>query len=1203
MFSQIFIFELKYRLKRPATYIYWVILFLMAFFSINILGGAIDGLNIQMGYSGNVMANAPINIYVITTYLTIFGILIISAIVGNPVYRDFEHETHGLFFTYPITKADYLFGRYLGSAAICILVFTAVVLGLCIGSLMPWLDPEKIGANKFIYYIQPFFINIIPNILVFGAIFFSLASLTRKILANYVGAVFLFVIYGATSSLLLGLENKMLAAILDPMGMTSIYEMIKYWTPAEKNALTIPLEGLLIANRLLWLLLGGLTLFFTYKRFSFGQFTKEISLKRIKKAISYSTENETNSNLVFHFTKPIFNKQTSLKNWLRITKIEFFNILKNRYFIAILFAGIAFLFSTNVNIGSLYDTNTYPVTYQVIELLNSQFFIFILIIITFFTGELIWRERGSKLNEIFDALPLKNSVIITSKFSALVFIEFFIMFVILLTGIVIQISSGYYKFELDVYFKSLFLILLPNYILYTMLAFFVHVLLNNKFFAHAVVIILFLFNFMIAPNLFEHNLFVFGANSSIPYSDMNGFGHQVFSYTMFKLYWFAFAIILMLLANLFSVRGTDTNMKTRLAIAKKRINKPIAISIASALIVFILMGAFIFYNTNVLNDFITRDAQIEKQYNYEINYKKYQDKAHPRITDVYIETHIFPHQRKLHLIGNYKLKNKTNRDIDTIMLNINHTYKINSLNFSSPFEIINKNKKDNFKLIVFNPALPAGDSLLFDYDMLVESLGFTALGGNSRILTNGTFIDLHMYPGFGYDEGNEISDRKKRNELELPLITGMPEMHDSTALMNNYVNNDADWIHYEAVVSTSSDQIGITSGDLVKEWKEGDRNYYHYKTDQKVLNFFAFISAKYEVKKDKWNDIPVEVYYQKGHEYNVDYMLKAMKMSLDYCSKNFSPYQFNQLRIFEFPRFSSFVQAFPGMIPFSEGFGFIAKIDTDIEAYNYPFFIAAHETAHQWWAHQVIGAGVKGATTTTEMLAQYSALMVAKQDLTKPEMLKLLTFVLKDYLIGRSVEKDKESTMLLNENQRYLNYDKSILVMNTLVDFIGEDSINSALASYIKHVAYQEPPYTTSVELIDHFKQVTPDSLLYLHTDLFEKITFYSNRTDKAEYKKLDNGKYEVNLSIEAKKFYADSIGNEKQTPVNEWIDVVVFAEDAEGEPNEEIYCKKHKINHEKTNINIIVDRKPATAGVDPYYLYIDRITTDNVIKVSEIEE
>lgn len=1203
MFNQIFSFELKYRLTRPVTYIYWGILFMLSFLAINMLGGAIDGWNINMGYSGNVMANSPVNIYVVTTYLTLFGILIISAIVGNPVYRDFEHETHGLFFTYPITKAGYLFGRYFGSVLICIFVFTAVSIGLYLGSMMPWLDPEKIGANKLIYYIQPFFTSIIPNILVFGAIFFSLASLSRKILANYVGAVFLFVIYGATSSLLMDLDNKVLASLLDPIGSTPIFNAVKYWTPAEKNAFIIPLNGLILGNRIVWLLFGALVLFFTYIRFSFAQLAREVSLKRIKKEKGIASAYESNTSLAFHFTKPAFNLQNSFKNWLLITKNEFFNILKNRYFIAILFAGIAFLFSKNINLGSLYETNTYPVTYQIVDLLDTQFFIFILIVITFFTGELIWRERGSRMNEMFDTLPISNSLVFTAKFSALVFIEVFMMFVILIIGLIMQIKSGYFNFELNVYFKSLFLVILPNYILYTMLAFFAHTLLNNKFIAHAAIVVFYLFNFMMAPSLFEHNLYIFGANSSIPYSDMNGFGHLVFSYTIFKLYWFAFAVILMLLASLFFVRGTDNSFKMRSKIAKQRLTKGVKVSLFASLSVFVLLGAFIYYNTNILNEFTTRDAEIQEQYEFEINYKKYKDKAHPRITNVYVETHIFPHQRKLHLKGNYTLKNKTNRSIDTIMLNYDHKFLVDKLSFNKPFEILNKGTKDDFKLIVFNPAIPAGDTMLFDYDIRVEPKGFTAMGGNSRILTNGTFIAYHMFPSFGYEEDNEITDKKKREEYKLSPRARMPEMNDSAALMNNYVIADADWITYEAIVSTSDDQIGITSGDLLKEWKEGDRNYYHYKMDQKVLNFFAFMSAKYEVKKDKWNDIPVEVYYQKGHEYNVDYMLKAMKMSLEYCSKNFSPYQFNQLRIFEFPRFASFVQAFPGMIPFSEAFGFIAKINNDVDAYNYPFFIAAHETAHQWWAHQVVGAGVKGATTTTEMLAQYSALMVAKQDLTKSEMLKLLTFFLNDYLQERSTERDKESTMLLNENQRYLNYDKSILVMNTLVDFIGEDSINSALARYIDHVAYQEPPYTTSLDLIQHLKQVTPDSLQYLYTDLFEKITFYDFRAEKADYKMLDKEKFEVNLSIKAKKFYADSIGNEEQTPVNEWADIVVYAEGTNGEADEIIYCQKHKIAEENVTISIQVNRRPIRAGIDPFYQYIDKIGIDNIVKTEELEE
>ncbi|NOR87092.1 MAG: hypothetical protein GQ527_05735, partial [Bacteroidales bacterium] len=405
------------------------------------------------------------------------------------------------------------------------------------------------------------------------------------------------------------------------------------------------------------------------------------------------------------------------------------------------------------------------------------------------------------------------------------------------------------------------------------------------------------------------------------------------------------------------------------------------------------------------------------------------------------------------------------------------------------------------------------------------------------------------------------------------------------------------------IVSTSDDQIGITSGDLVREWNENGRNYYHYKMEQKIINFFAFISAKYEVQKDEWNGIPVEVYYQKGHEYNVGYMLKAMRTSLEYYSKNFSPYQFNQLRIFEFPRFSTFAQAFPNMIPFSEGIGFIDKIDKDLEGYNYPFFITAHETAHQWWAHQVISAGVKGVTIPTELLAQYSALMVTKQQMNQKEWMKLLKFNREEYLARRSTEKNKESSLLLVENQIYLNYYKSILVMNTLESFIGQDSINAALARYIDHVAYQEPPYTTSLELIEHLKQATPDSLQYLYTDLFEKITFYDFRTEKADYKILDNENFEVNLNIKAKKFYADSIGNEEQTSVNEWVDIVVYAEATNGEADEEIYCQKHKIAKENVDISIQVDRRPTKSGIDPYYQYIDKIVSDNIVKTEELEE
>ena len=89
---------------------------------------------------------------------------------------------------------------------------------------------------------------------------------------------------------------------------------------------------------------------------------------------------------------------------------------------------------------------------------------------------------------------------------------------------------------------------------------------------------------------------------------------------------------------------------------------------------------------------------------------------------------------------------------------------------------------------------------------------------------------------------------------------------------------DANWINFEAVVSTSQDQIALTTGELVKEWIEGDRKYFHYKAEEKILKYFPFLSARYGIKMDRWQDVDIEIYYHEGHEYNIDMMIKSIKM-------------------------------------------------------------------------------------------------------------------------------------------------------------------------------------------------------------------------------------------------------------------------------------------------------------------------------------
>src|SRR5690554_8235436 len=140
-------------------------------------------------------------------------------------------------------------------------------------------------------------------------------------------------------------------------------------------------------------------------------------------------------------------------------------------------------------------------------------------------------------------------------------------------------------------------------------------------------------------------------------------------------------------------------------------------------------------------------------------------------------------------------------------------------------------------------------------------------------------------------------------------------------------------------------------------------------------------------------------------------MMEGLKQSLDYYSTSFSPYQFDQARIIEFPRINgTFAQAFANTMPFSEGIGFIAKVGEDNpNAVDYPFSVTSHEMAHQWWAHQVIGANVKGATLMSESMSEYSSLKVLENRYGKNQMRRFLKDALDSYLQGRSGERLKEN--------------------------------------------------------------------------------------------------------------------------------------------------------------------------------------------------
>ena len=135
-----------------------------------------------------------------------------------------------------------------------------------------------------------------------------------------------------------------------------------------------------------------------------------------------------------------------------------------------------------------------------------------------------------------------------------------------------------------------------------------------------------------------------------------------------------------------------------------------------------------------------------------------------------------------------------------------------------------------------------------------------------------------------------------------------------------------------------------------------------------------------------------------------------------------------------------------------------------------------------------------------------------------------------------------------------------------------------------------------TLDLYRELQAVTPDTLQYLLHDLFAANTFWELKTDHATAKQTAAGSWQVTLELEKRKVVVDTAGRETEVPMNDWVQVGVFAPTGKGtEFGETLYLQKHRLTSGKQTITVTVPRKPADAGIDPYHLLIDLERFNNV--------
>jgi ABC-type transport system involved in multi-copper enzyme maturation permease subunit len=1190
MFGAIARFELRYQLRNPVFWVVAILFFLLTF-------GAMTVDQIQLGSGGNVHKNAATAIARIHITLSLFFMFVTTAFVANVVVRDDESGFGAMVRTTRIRKASYLLARFLGAYGAAALAFLVVPLAMWLGTLMPWVDPETLGPNRAADYLYAYALLALPDLFVTAAIFFAVATITRSMTYSYLAVIVFLVLYFSLIGILTSKpELRETIAYVEPFGVAAFGWTTRYWTAAEANAGMPAFAGVLAINRAICLALGAAALALAYARFSFSE--RGASRRRLRREQRRAATLARARPRLVATLPPADPARARIVQLLARCRFEMALIFRSPGFVVLVAIGLVNTVAQLVFAGERYGTPTYPLTFMVIGRLAGAFSIMPLIIAIYYAGELVWRDRERGMNEIVDATALPNWAYMLPKTLAVAGVLVATLLLSVLVAIVVQLARGVTALHPGDYLAWYVAPFAVDFMLLAVLAVFVQAISPNKYVGWAVMVV-----FLVATAVFstigwEHPLYLYGSTGPSALSDMNGARIGWARGWWLRLYWSGWALAFGVGAHLLWRRGTDVTFAHRLRLAPHRLRGVPGALLALALGVVAGSGAYAWRQMDILNVYRSTPDREARLAAYEKKYLRYAALRQPTLTDIRLSVALHPADRRMAADGTYRFVNDTGAPLRDLHLRMQDE-RTRLTSVAVPGARLAMDDADfQYRIYRFDRPLAPGAAGTIRFRTERVDRGFAANDDDTRLVGNGTFLSNREFaPVIGMDRAGLLQDRTKRRKYGLAPELRLARLEDRSAQWRNYIG--ADWVRSDITLSTDADQVPIAPGRKVADAVAAGRRTARFVSTAPILAFFSVQSARYAERSRMADGVRLSVHYDPRHAFNVDRMLAAMATALHYYRANFGPYQFDYARIVEFPGYQSFAQAFAGTIPYSERIGFAADVRS-ADRVDYVTYVTAHELGHQYWAHQVISADMQGGTLWVETMAQYSALMVMKQRYGPDRIRRFLKYELDDYLRGRRQEAVAEQPLARVENQAYIHYNKGALALYLLQDRLGEARVNRMLAGLLDRYRFRGRPYPRSTDLVAGFASLarTPDERL-LVADLFDRITLWDLKARSATTRRLADGRWETQLTVDAAKFYADGQGNERRTPLSDMIDVGAFA----ARPGYGAFSRDDVLAMEPRAIHdgaqrlvIVTARRPAFVGIDPYDKYIDRNGDDNVV-------
>lgn len=1156
----------------------------------------------EQARDGGYFFNAPIVIATVTLLANLMGLLVSAQLAGDVAARDVHLRMHPLVYTTPVGKGAYLGGRFLAAFVLYALILLAVPLGLLLATLSPGLEPQMLGPFRPGAWLGAYVFLSLPNAFIATALGFTLAALSRRPMASYLGSVLVFLAMMVGNAYVAHtLGHWGVGKLMDPLGFTVVSELSRSWTDAEKSTRLVSLEGPLLTNRLLWMGISLGLLALTHLRFRFAHPHTEArrwGRRPRAAAVAQQATAERPAPIAVPRVQRGFGPTARARQVGAVAGHSFRALVKGGGAFALV--GIpALVLLIAPEVMSHMGVPILPTTEQLLGFIGASgdlFWLLIPLFTVWCAGELVWREREAGLSEMADATPVPDWVPFLGKLGGLALVLVALHAMLLAASVTVQVSAGYTHFEPGLYLRILFGLQLADRLLFALLALTVHVLVDHKYVGHLVLVLAHGLRTFAASLGLEHHLLVYGASPGWSYSDMRGFGPSLGPWLWFTVYWAAWALLLAVAARLLWVRGREGGFRARLRQARTRLGRPVLATAALATGLILGLGGFILYNTNVLNTFRTAEDARARSAEYERRYGRYEDVPQPQLAGTRLHVELYPQRREAAVRGTYQLVNRGTAPIETIHLSPAPDVETAEVRFDRPATVRLSDEALGHRIYALAEPLRPGVSLQLHFEVRYAPRGFPNDGPDASVTANGTYLVHRMLlPSLGYQRGRELSnagERRKHGLAPRPAVRALDD--DSEAAREGGGPN----FTFEAVVGTDEGQVALAPGALRRTWAEGGRRYFHYVTDVPIDNDYAFYSADYAVHEGRWKDVAIQVFHHPGHGHNVARMVKSVQASLDYLSEQFGPYPHRQLRFVEHPGDGGGLHAAPVNVSYWEGFSLLHP-EKDPHDIDFPFAVVAHEVAHSWWGGQVAPAWVEGAPVLSESLAWYSALSIVEKAHGPAHLARLMGLMREAYLSPRT----RAGVPLLRATDWFLAYRKGPFAMYALREYVGEARVNTALKRFFDAHAAGKPPLPTSLDLYRELRAATPEQHRGLLHDLFEANTYWELETRRATAEPVEGGEWRVTLEVQARKVVVDEAGVVTEVPMDDLVEVGVFAPAREEGLGEPLHLGMHRVRSGPQRITVTVRGEPGRAGIDPRNLLIDVKPDDNVEAVKRAGE